>query len=46
MKTIKADPKLVSDQMGHPVDVNQNVYTQSSVELRQPLVTQLEKLIL
>ena len=25
MKTIKADPKLVSDQMGHPVDVNQNV---------------------
>ena len=22
MKTIKADPKLVSDQMGHTVDVN------------------------
>jgi len=46
MKIINADPKLAADQMGHTVDVNQNVYTQSSVELRQPLVNQLEKLIL
>ena len=46
MKTLKADPKLIADQMGHTVDVNQNVYTQSGVELRQPLVNQLEKLIL
>jgi hypothetical protein len=46
MKTIKADPKPAADQMGHTVDVNQNVYTQSSVELRLPLVNELEKLIL
>jgi hypothetical protein len=38
MKTLKATPKLIGDQMGHTVDVNQNVYTQSSVEFRQPLV--------
>ncbi len=46
MKTIKADPKLIADQMGHTVDVNQNVYTQSGVELRLPLVNELEKLVL
>jgi integrase len=46
MKNIKADPKLVADQLGHTVDVNQNVYTQSSVELRLPLDNELEKLIL
>jgi len=46
MKTIKADPKLVADQLGHTVDVNQNVYTQSGVELRLPLVNELEKLVL
>lgn len=46
MKTLKADPKLVADQLGHTVDVNQNVYTQSGVELRVRLVNQLEKLVL
>lgn len=45
MKAIKADPKLVADQMGHTLDVNQNVYTQSAVELRLPLVNELEKLV-
>jgi hypothetical protein len=45
MKRIKADPKLVADQLGHTVDVNQNVYTQNGVELRLPLVNELEKLI-
>jgi integrase len=45
MKVIKADPKLVADQMVHTLDVNQNVYTQSAVELRLPLVNELEKLI-
>jgi integrase len=45
MKAIKADPKLVADQMGHTLDVNQNVYTQSPVELRLPLVNELEKLV-
>jgi len=46
MKRLKADPKLVADQMGHTPDVNQNVYTQSAVELRLPLVNELEKLVL
>jgi integrase len=27
MKELKADPKLVADQLGHTVDVNLNVYT-------------------
>jgi integrase len=43
MKEIKADPKLVADQLGHSLDVNQNVYTQSPVESRLAIVNQLEK---
>ena len=34
MKTLGADPKLVADQLGHSLDVNQNVYTHSPVESR------------
>jgi hypothetical protein len=26
------DPQVRAEQMGHPVDVNQNVYTRSSIE--------------
>ncbi len=36
------DPKLVADQQGHTVDVNLNVYTQTSLESRRDTVTQLE----
>lgn len=46
MKTLKADPKLIADQMGHTVDVNQDVYTQTAVELRLPLVDELQRLVL
>ena len=46
MKGLNADPKLVSDQMGHTLDVNQNVYTQSSVEMRLPLVNTLDEAVL
>ncbi len=45
MKQMKADPKLVADQLGHTVDVNLNVYTQSPVESRQVIVNQLENLL-
>lgn len=45
MKQLKADPKAVADQLGHTVDVNQNVYTQTSVETRAVLVNELERLI-
>jgi integrase len=45
MKEMKADPKLVADQLGHTVDVNLNVYTQSPVESRLVIVNQLESLL-
>jgi len=43
MKALGVDGKLVADQLGHSLDVSQNVYTQSPVELRQAAVNQLEK---
>lgn len=43
MKALGVDGKLVADQLGHTLDVNQNVYTQSSVEIRQAVVNQLEQ---
>jgi integrase len=36
------DPKLVADQQGHTVDVNQNVYTQTSLKSRIEAVEKLE----
>lgn len=46
MKAEKVDGKLVADQLGHSLDVNQNVYTQSPVESRLEGVNQLEKSLL
>jgi len=46
MKQIGADPKLAADQLGHSVDVNQNVYTQSPVESRLDMVNKLEQSLL
>jgi integrase len=46
MKTIGVDGKLVADQLGHTLDVNQNVYTHSPVESRLVIVNQLEKRLL
>jgi hypothetical protein len=34
MNSSGVDPKLVADNMGHTLDVNQNVYTQSPLEKR------------
>jgi hypothetical protein len=42
MKQLGVDPKLVADQLGHSLDVNQNVYTKVSVEHRKGAVEQLE----
>jgi integrase len=42
MKQLGVDPKLVADQLGHTLDVNQNVYTSTSVELRQIALNELE----
>jgi integrase len=46
MRQMKADPKAVADQLGHSLDVSLNVYAQSPVSVRQPLVNELEKLII
>jgi hypothetical protein len=35
------DPKVIADQQGHTVDVNLNVYTQSSMESRREAVETL-----
>jgi integrase len=42
MNEIHDDPKLVADQLGHTLDVNQNVYTQASVARRKVAVDALE----
>jgi integrase len=42
MREIHDDPKLVADQLGHTVDVNQNVYTRASVAKRKEAVDALE----
>jgi integrase len=43
MNALGINGKLVADQLGHSLDVNQNVYTQSTVESRLDMVNQLEK---
>lgn len=42
MKQLGVDPKLVADQLGHSLDVNQNIYTSVSVEQRKGAVERLE----
>jgi hypothetical protein len=39
---IHDEPKMVADQIGHTVDVNQNVYTRASVGRRKVAVDALE----
>jgi hypothetical protein len=46
MKALGVDGKLVADQLGHSLDVSQNVYTQSPVESRLEGVNKLEKSLL
>jgi integrase len=43
MNNMGAEGKLVADQLGHSLDVNQNVYTKSPVERRKVIVDQLER---
>jgi len=42
MSEITDDPKMVADQLGHTVDVNQNVYTRASVARRKEAVDAFE----
>ena len=39
---LQVDPKLVADQLGHTLDVNQNVYTIPELARRREAVNQLE----
>ena len=41
MKAHGIDPKIVADQQGHTVDVNQNVYTQTPLEIRRDAVEKI-----
>ena len=34
MRELNVDPELVSDQLGHTLDVNLNVYAQTPLEAR------------
>ena len=42
MSDLGFESKLVADQLGHSLYVNQNVYTQSAVSKRQTAVNKLE----
>jgi hypothetical protein len=42
MNQLRVDPKLVADQLGHTLDVNQNVYTIPDLARRQAAVNLLE----
>jgi integrase len=46
MNDLKVDPKIVADQLGHTLDVNQNIYTQSGLERRKEAVDSLESALL
>jgi len=46
MRGLGIDGKLVADQLGHSLDVNQNVYTKTPVETRLPALNQLEQSVL
>jgi site-specific recombinase XerD len=43
MKQLGVDPKWVADQLGHSLDVSQNIYTQVPVEQRLEALHQMEK---
>jgi hypothetical protein len=46
MNDLKVDPKIVADQLGHTLDVNQNVYTRSAISRSQEAIEKLEASLL
>lgn len=42
MRELKVDPKVVADQLGHSVDVNLNVYSQTALGQRREALETLE----
>ena len=45
MKHLNRDPKVVADQLGQTLDVNQNIYTQAPMELKVEAVNELETVL-
>jgi integrase len=45
LKELDVDPHVRADQMGHTVDVNENVYTQTSLAKRREAVNRLETML-
>ena len=42
MQEIGVDPKVRAEQMGHTLDVNENVYTSTALHQRREAVNRLE----
>jgi len=42
MRELGVDPKVVADQLGHTLDVNLNIYTETNTRLRKEAVETLE----
>jgi integrase len=42
LKELDVDPQVRAEQMGHTVDVNENVYTRTSLERGREAVNKLE----
>lgn len=45
LKELDVDPHVRAEQMGHTIDVNENVYTITSLKRRREAVNALEKAI-
>jgi integrase len=45
LKELDVDPQVRAEQMGHTVDVNENVYTRTSLERRREAVNRLESVL-
>jgi integrase len=45
LKELDVDPHVRAEQMGHTVDVNENVYTKTSLERRRAAVNKLESFV-
>ena len=45
LKELDVDPHVRAEQMGHTVDVNENVYTKTSLERRREAVNKLARRI-
>ena len=46
MRQLNVDPKVVADQLGHTLDVNLNVYTQTALHQKKQAVNTLESALL